>query len=77
MFGHALLSLQLNVEGNAQEILIPIGEEDCGFTRARDAIERIGLHRIQAAKLGHVELDGSVTPWLDEAELLDWSDIPF
>lgn len=80
---YAILSLQLTEFcGKETEYLIPVNEETCGFSCAREIIEELGSYKFQSARLGHVEDGGSVTPWLTEQELI-WDmepcddDIPF
>lgn len=68
---YAILSLQLTeFSGKEREFLIPLDEDDCGFSRAREIIEKLGPYKFQSARLGHVEDGGKVTPWLTEQELI-------
>ena len=57
-------------DGRTRQWLIPMGDEDCGYSRARQIIEASDEWLMARAALGHVESDGSVTPWLTELELL-------
>ena len=68
---HALLSLSVTyLDGATSDWIIHLQEDQCGYEAARSIIERNEEWRMVAATLGHIEQNGSVTPWLTELELL-------
>ena len=68
---HARLSLSVTYfDGTKREWIINLRDDQCGYEAARNIIERNDEACMVYASLGHIELDGSVTPWLTELELL-------
>ena len=68
---HALLSLSVTYfDGATSDWIIHLQEDQCGYEAARSIIERNKGWFMASATLGHIEEDGSVTPWLTELELL-------